>query len=302
MPLPAVLAGSRPALLAGLRDLMLVHVRACAAVAVLCGGVASVDAIASTPWAVGVESFASGVGAAPGFDDPNTALGAAERFTGELLGFDSVVSPFSPAFGTDELYSIGEGGHLTLRLGEAAVERPGHAFGVDLILFGNGGLIDAGFGGGTPGTVGGSFSVNDVEFEVSQDGMNFVSLGTVREGATPAMGYLDGGRFDTTPGSLLSDQRKAVDPSLTAADFDGLDLAGVRLLYNGSAGGTGIDISGSGLSEVWYVRISVPDDLDAMTSLKSEIDAVLVVPGVGPAGVLALGSAGVLRRRRVAVG
>lgn len=274
---------------------MKVPVLACAAGAI---GVWAGGAMASTPWAVGVESFSSGSTAAAGFDDPTTALGAAERFTGELLGFDSVVSPFSPAFGTDELFSIGEGGHLTLRLGEAAVDRPGHAFGVDLILFGNGGFIDAGFSGGVPGTIAGSFSINDVEFEVSENGTDFVSLGTVREGEVPAMGYLDGGRFDTTPGSLLTDQRKAVDPSLTAADFAGLDLAGVRSLYNGSAGGTGIDISGSGLSEVWYVRISVPDDLDASTLLKSEIDAVIVVPGVGSLGVLGLGAVGATRRRR----
>ncbi len=259
----------------------------------------ALDASASTPWAVGVESFDAGVGAAPGYTDPTSTLGPAERFTGESFSADSVVSPFSPAFGTDELFSIGEGGHLTLRLGEAAVDRPGHAFGVDLILFGNGGFVSGEFAGQAPGTVAGTFSVNEVEFEVSQDGTNFVPLGTVREGAMPAMGYLDGGRFDTTPGSVLTDQRKAVDPSLTPADFAGLDLAGVRSIYNGSAGGTGIDISGSGLGEVWYVRISVPDDMDALTTLKSEIDAVIVVPGIGTAGVLGLGVLGAGRRRRV---
>ena len=93
------------------------------------------------PYANAVVSFDVGAGGAAGFDDPTTALGAPERITGELAGFSGVVSIASPPFGTDELVSIGAGGHLTVRFDEPITDAPSHLFGADLIVFGNAGFL-----------------------------------------------------------------------------------------------------------------------------------------------------------------
>ncbi len=70
-----------------------------------------------------------------------------------------------------------------------------------------------------------------------------------------------------------------VNPALTAADFAGKDLAGIRALYNGSGGGTGYDLawaqdsSGNSvlLSSVDFVRVDV-------LSGTAYLDAFSVVP------------------------
>ena len=73
------------------------------------------------------------------------------------------------------------------------------------------------------------------------------------------------------------------DPSLTAADFAGLTLEGIRALYYGSAGGAGYDISWARdkegtpvmLPEINFVRVEV-------LSGKAEVDgfaAVFTPPG-----------------------
>jgi hypothetical protein len=114
--------------------------------------------------------------------------------------------------------------------------------------------------------------------EVSQDGSNFVTLSTThQEGFFPAMGYLDGGPYDQQPGSLLSDFFRPVDPALQLDDFAGLALSQIRALYDGSGGGTPIDLAASGLSGASYVRISVPSG----AGYDVEIDAVTVVPEPG---------------------
>ena len=64
------------------------------------------------------DAFASGGSA--GYDNPAVTLGSPERMTGEVAGFPGVVSMFSGPFGTDEIFSIGTGGHLTVSLGVAA--------------------------------------------------------------------------------------------------------------------------------------------------------------------------------------
>ena len=51
-------------------------------------------------------AYEPGENAAKGFTDPQTSLGSPERFTGEGI-FPGVVSAFNPAFGTDEIVSIG---------------------------------------------------------------------------------------------------------------------------------------------------------------------------------------------------
>src|SRR6185369_10698299 len=89
------------------------------------------------------------------------------------------------------------------------------------------------------------------------------------------------GTFYPTDGT--GNPQLAVNPALNSSDFAGLNLSGIRGLYNGSAGGGGFDLSwardGDGnpvdLASVDYVRIDV-------LSGRTQIDAVAPVPE--PAG------------------
>ena len=58
-------------------------------------------------------------------------------------------------------------------------------------------------------------------------------------------------------------------------DFLGLDTAGVRALYDGSGGGTGIDLASTGLASICCVRVSNPGRPRLVPSI--EIDAFVDV-------------------------
>ena len=53
-------------------------------------------------------AYDPGENAAKGYTNPDVVRGSPERFTGEGI-FPGVVSAFNPAFGTDEILSIGRG-------------------------------------------------------------------------------------------------------------------------------------------------------------------------------------------------
>lgn len=231
-------------------------------------------------FASAVVSYEPGAAPTPGYSDPQTALGSPERFTGEMLGFPSVVSVFSPPFGADELVSVGEGGHLTVRFDAPIVDSPAHSFGVDLIVFGNGGFADDDYPNGRVSTPALAFGLDaSLRISVSADGVSYSMLPeTYTEGFFPAQGYLDAGPYDATPGTRSTDFARPVNPGLSLADFAGLRLPEVQALYDGSGGGTPIDIGAAGLGEVSYVRVEVLDDLDPLTERNVEIDALVAVP------------------------
>jgi hypothetical protein len=124
---------------------------------------------------------------------------------------------------------------------------------------------------------------------VSADGDYFVDLGEFTEGLFPTQGYLDSGPYDDQPGLVPSDFTRPVNPALRPADFAGLSLAEALALYDGSGGGTPIDIAAANLDLVRFVRISVPDDGNPETFLNVEVDALARVPEpAGMAGWMAL--------------
>jgi hypothetical protein len=254
------------------------------------------SASAYNPFASQTVEYIAGAGVSPNFNNPDGALGSPTRFTGIASGFPSVVSPFSPPFDPGQLVQIGEGGSLTLRLATPARNNPANPFGVDLIVFGNGGFIDTGFPNGVVGGSASMFGLNPMTIEVSADGVDFVSLGVFTEGLFPTMGYLDAGAFDSAPGSVLTSFTTPVNPALTQLDFAGLDMDGIRALYAGSGGGTPIDIASSGLDFIHYVRIVNP----VGSGVFVEIDAVAVVPTPGGTALLAIAGLLAARRRRSA--
>lgn len=266
-------------------------------VCVRTGAVAIVSTLAGLAHAGGVATsvigYDPGSNAAAGYTDAQAALGGPERFTGEGV-FPGEVTPFNAAFGSDEIVSIGSGGSLTLGMGGAITDDASHAFGIDLIVFGNAGFLDTSYfdadpsndGTGVLGDTPGLFGVGGAAtVQVSADGSDWVTAAVTTIDLFPTLGYDAGGE--------PTDAFGAMDPSLVLGDLAGLSYADLIALYDGRAGGVGIDIASTGLASAGYVRF-LNESGEAF-----EIDAVVAVPT--PAGVLGLAGLGVFaasRRRR----
>jgi hypothetical protein len=213
-------------------------------------------------FATTVVSYEKGVGFASNFTNATAALGAPTS--------SSSVTPYAPPFSTSQLVSIGAGGWLTLQLGTPVLNNPANSFGVDFLIFGNSFFVVTNGSGVSAITSGDIFSSSgSTRVEVSADASEWFTLDA---SLAPTVGKL----FPTDgPGNPFV----AVNPGLTNADFAGLNLAGVRSLYNGSAGGAGFDLAWARDSEgnfvdlpsANYVRIDV-------LSGRTQIDAISVVP------------------------
>lgn len=250
---------------------------------------------AADPWADSVESYTPGDAAGGGFEVSEVALGEPTRFTGELAGFAGAVTPFNPPFESDEIVSVGFGGELILGFDEPVTDDPQNPFGIDLLIFGNTGYIDADF---PNGLVGGLFGMDGGLVELSADGLTWIAVdGVGADGPFPTLGYSDlSGPFDVGPGEVLSDFTKPVDP-----DFEAFGKVFGELVagYAGSGGGAGIDIGRVGLSEVSFVRISDLTDDGSSVEIDALSDVAVPAPSVLAAGALAL-AAGTRRRRESA--
>lgn len=229
-----------------------------------------------------VVSYVPGLNPTPGYSNPQTALGSPERFTGEGV-FPGAVTPFNSAFGADELVSIGEGGELVLKFGQAVTDNPLNPFGMDLLIFGNAFYFDLSF----PAGVAGPLASEGGMVSVSADGVSWFDVPNVQaDGRYPTLGYLDlASAYEPLPGLVPSDFTRPVDPSF---DPSGKTFEEIVSGYAGSGGGAGVDIASVGLSEIWFVRISNPMG----SGVTPEIDAVSIVavpsPGVAVAMVVGL--------------
>jgi hypothetical protein len=221
-----------------------------------------------------VVDYDAGTNPVFGYTDPGVALGPPERFTGE--GFEPmIVSVMNPAWRPDEIVSIGLGGHLTLRFDSPVTNDPLNPFGIDLLIFGNALLIDAGGGEDPDGfcTDPATIFAEGGVIEVSADGETWHLVENVTaDGLFPTEGYLDRtDPYDADAGEVDADFARPVDPALSLSDFDGLHYTEVLDLYAGSGGGAGVDIGALGLSEISFVRISALENPQFLTP---EIDAV----------------------------
>jgi len=226
-------------------------------------------------FAVEVVSYDAGTTPTPGYTNAAAALGAPEQFSGEGV-FPGVVSPFNPPFLASELVSIGEAGHLTLRLSNYAIPAAG---GPEIGVFSNVGLIDFDFPNGMAGSPASTFGFDTAMVDVSDDGTNWVSLGAI-DFDVPTNGYTDlTDPFSAVAGGAGSDPQLPFTGGLHGfagrkyVDAGGPDI--VELLA-GSAGGKWLDISGTGLSQVGFIRFSVASDGTGVTSLNLELDAVSI--------------------------
>ncbi|MCG3126516.1 MAG: hypothetical protein CHACPFDD_01352 [Phycisphaerae bacterium] len=242
------------------------------------------------PWADRVVAYHGGVNPTLPYTDPLTSVGSPERFTGEGV-FPSVVSVYSGAYGVDEIVSVGEGGWLTVAFDEPITDDPSHAYGVDLIVFGNGFLFDS----DGDDLADSAFDEGPFSISVSDDNVVYHTLGVdFNDAVFPVQGYNDSGPFDPVPGNSPSDFLKPINPALGLSDLFGLSYAQIVALYDGSGGGIPVDIAASGLSAVNYVRIDVPTD--DLRDVSPEIDAFAAVPE--PSSVVFTLAAGFVLRRR----
>jgi hypothetical protein len=223
-----------------------------------------VPVVASAQFANAVIAYERGTGFAANFTNSSAALGTPS----------SGATPFAPPFSTSQLVSIGSGGWLTLQLSTPILNDPSNPFGIDFLVFGNSFFVVTNGSGARARTSGAIFTSSvSTRVEVSGDGLAWYTLD---QSVAPTVGTL----FPTDgPGNPLM----PVNPALTSADLGGLNLGGIRSLYNGSAGGGGFDLGWArnmngdavDLPSANYVRIDV-------LSGRTQIDAISVVPE--PAG------------------
>jgi hypothetical protein len=238
-------------------------------------GASASPACAESPFATTVVGYVPGIGAAAGYTNPTVALGQPERFTGD--GFaPQAVTPFQPAFLSNEIVSIGMGGSLTLAFDHDVQDDPRNPYGVDLLVFGNAFCPDQ----APPLGVIGGFLSEGGTIAVSSDGVRWTTVpGLAADGPFPTLGYLDVTPYATAPGTLPTDFTRPVNPALGPAMI-GMDWPTLIAAYDGSGGGVGIDLAALGLASIRFVRITGP----TMFGISPEIDAIAdVAPAASPA-------------------
>ncbi|MFM9995081.1 MAG: hypothetical protein ACKVU4_04685 [Phycisphaerales bacterium] len=264
----------------------------CVCVAMGGGGVAF-GALAGGPWGNSVVSYEPGSGVGAAFTNPASALGEPTRFTG-VGSFPGAVTPFNPPFLGSELVSIGNGGHLVVQFESPVTNDPFNPFGVDLIVFGNTGYIDVGF---PNGVAGGLFGSGGGLIELSADGVNWFSVpGAAADSEFPTLGYADlTSPYATSPGLVPTNFTCPVSPALVAA---GLNFAQIVAAYDGSGGGTGLDIGLTGLSAVSFVRIIAPAGFTGTIEIDgfADVTAIPAAPTLLAVGLAALAGVGPRRR------
>jgi hypothetical protein len=186
-------------------------------------------------------------------------------------GFGFVTTPFNNPFSKNDVVSVGLGGQLTLQLSNRAVP-VANAPEIGVFTFQQ--FVQSSSGGTDSGPTLFYPSIQ-ATVDVSADGQNWVSLnnGNLIAFNIPANAFQDAAA--TAPSSYFQPFIGSVS-SLANEGSLGATLAA----YNGSAGGTWLDISGTGLASVDYIRFSVP----STDAFSFQLDGVTVSSdATGPA-------------------
>ncbi|MBK7998152.1 MAG: hypothetical protein IPK15_05320 [Verrucomicrobia bacterium] len=237
--------------------------------------IASLASTSTTHAAPGdrVVSYDPGVGYTPNFTHPRVVLGEPSR----VNPFGEATDPFNPAYGTNQVLSIGAGGSLVVRLQKPILNHPRNIDGLDFTIFGNSGFIITNEFDlttyewiGIPATDSSLFgeSTGETRVSVSFNGKHFYTLNPAYNPTVDSF----------PPTDAAGDFRIPVDPKLSVENFAGATLEDIRDLYDGSGGGASYDISWAvdargrrvWLPMVRYIRIDV-------ISGKAEIDAFSAV-------------------------
>jgi hypothetical protein len=190
-----------------------------------------------------------------GYTNSSAALG---QLTGDT-GYGGL-NPFNPPFSSTQIVAVGAGGQLTLHLGAPLATAGGPSLGI----FSNNGLVDVSPDGsgiaGDPATTFDDPDHPEAIVSVSSDGTDFVSLngGQPIVFSNPTNYYLDQeiSGYNENLGSVIANQFQPFAGSL--ASFNGETFDQIKATLNGSAGGTWLDLSSTGLTTVNDVRFTVP--------------------------------------------
>src|SRR5256885_2119017 len=170
-------------------------------------GLSFVPLITKAQFASGVISYNPGSGFGPNFTNSSAALGAPASGGG--------ITPFAPPFSSSQIVSIGAGGSLTLQFNTPIINNPANPYGIDMMIFGNSFFVVSSGSGSSAITSGAIFtSTIATRIEASADGLTWFTLDP---GLAPNVGTLfptDGSGNPFVP----------VNPALTSADFNGLNL------------------------------------------------------------------------------
>src|SRR5712692_3132957 len=132
----------------------------------------------ASPFADEIISYDPGVGFAPGYTNPDAALGEPSR----VNPYGEPTDPFDPPYGTNQIVSIGAGGHLVVQFHTPILNHPHNLHGLDFTIFGNAGFIITNDFDlttynwiGIPATDGSLFgsSTGQSRISVSRDGITF---------------------------------------------------------------------------------------------------------------------------------
>lgn len=216
--------------------------------------IASADDANDFGWSIVSYVPGSGVGF---YSFPQSAIGRPSidtSFNGDLRP----VLPVFPAFGLDQLVTIGTGGHIIIEFNHNVGDDENNPYGYDFIVFGNSLIVIDGAS---------NYAYNDPcslyitlvnvnrEFgtvSVSQDGQSWYSfdngsfaddfaptLARVFDPNDPNDSYPD---WDNQWWSELTDPTLPLDPNVEAADFVNNTLDKLCYAYGRSAGGTAFDL------------------------------------------------------------
>ena len=234
------------------------------------------------------------------YTQPASSLGLPVADTGsDPFAAYGAITPFNPPFQTNHVVRVSAGGAIELELSAPVLPTSGREIGV----FVNNGITDV----SPTGTgVAKTYGSNPEELYFSPAPRAIVSVKSAEGDAwvplsaspiafvNPSNYYTDTSisNYYAPLGTAQADFFQPFDGTL--ADFSGKTYAQMLTLLDGSAGGTWLDISGTGLSSVRYVRFEVPQG----ESYRMMLDAVTAVPEPGGAMALLVGAVAMLRRRK----
>jgi hypothetical protein len=212
-------------------------------------------------------------------------------------GYPEIISPFDPPADADQLVTIGSGGSITLQF-----PQPIHVAASTPIVgvFTGIGFFDSQYPNGVNYSPAQTFDTQSAVVSVSCNGTNWVSLG-LQNFTVPENYYANASnpyQFPAPSPAQLADFGQPYTGPANA--FDGANFSQILSTLNGSAGGTWLNLAGSGLSQINYIQFSEPVGEVPVTSFVA-LDAISA-SGLPANGNVTIGSAGATQNTYLAPG